>query len=720
LDKKFNFVEFLKKSFQVLGASLIGLGLAACILLPVYNWFGNTGNSVSTFNRDIDTYNSLIDIVTNLLTGTFPNERYMPPRGLPNVAVGVACIIFAGLYFINKNIKLKDRLLFGGFLVFLALGFNLNILDYLWHAGRFPHEIPFRQSFVFSFVLVTIAFKSYIAFKSGRKSVSRKAAGIFGLGFFAYLLIAERLSQGTGRFDFDVFYISGAFLAVYMLVLLLFKYKKIRPNMLAVFLMFLMFFEGGISSLRGVTNSSHRSSYPIAAEAFAATINYIHDNDTDFYRLEKARWLGTNEPMLYGYRGISQFSSKANGRFTRILEILGIKAHPGGGNKFLYSSATPVANMFLSIKYLMTRNGHSHLNSIAFDKYFEYYANDFQAYGSAEVTAYKNRYWLPIAFMVREDVNYADLSVSNPFIVQNDIMRRAAGIRSDIFRSIEPMDEHNNINVNVTPAEYGMYHYSVINTGSVGTVNKRFAIHSEQQVYLYLKNQWHGGNKNATVRVYAPGGISPGSVIAEADNGVTIDCGIVPAGGEIEISFEVHAGSARFQLYAATFDPEVFEDAYYILSESVMRVDEFSDTRIKGEITVYEEGLFFASIPYDKGWRIRVNGVERAINPPSEVERLNAFLAQERGERPPREDPQAINAFRDGFITIPLEVGTHEIELYYITDGLIPGIIISLICIVLLTGWSIILKIYKNREEAEKAEAEETEETEEREEIYEL
>ncbi|MCL2099893.1 MAG: YfhO family protein [Oscillospiraceae bacterium] len=700
LNKKFSFTGFVKKSFQVLATSLIGLGLAGCILLPIYNWFGNTGNSASEFNRDTDTYTSLIDIFTNLLTGTEPTIRAMPPEGLPNIAAGVACIIFAGLYFINVNIRIRERLLYGGLLVFLALGFNLNILDYFWHAGRFPHEIPFRQSFVFSFVLVSIAFKSYIAFKSNRKSVSPKALGLFGLLFFAYILFAEKLYKNTGKFGFEVFYISGALLAVYMIVLMLFKYKKIRANMLAVFLMFVMFFEGGISSVKGAATagSSGRSSYPLAAEAFGDVIDYIHENDTDFYRLELARWFGTNEPMLYGYRGISQFSSTANGRFTRILEILGIKAHPGGGNKYLYSSATPVANMFLNLKYLMTRSGHSHLNSIAFDKYYEYYADEYEAYESAEVTAYINKYWLPAAFMISENVNYADLSAANPFIVQNDIMKKASGIRGDIFRSIEPEYENRDINVNVTPAEYGTYHYSVINTGNKGTVNKRFAVNSEQQVYLYLKNPWHGGDKDAVVRIYSPnGGVLPGEVKAEADNGVTIDCGIVPAGGEVEISFEVHAGSARFYLYAAGFDAALFEEGYNILNESVMQVSEFSATKIKGEITVYEDGLFFASIPYDKGWRVRVNGVPRVINPPSEIERRNAYLARERGEKPPEEDPQAIKTFRDGFITLPLEAGSHEIEFYYVTDGLIPGIILSLICIALLIEWDFISKIYTRK-----------------------
>ena len=697
LNTAFNFGAFLKKSFQVLAVSLMGVGLAACILVPTIFWFGNTGNYGSTFDRDVAAYNSLLDIFTNLLTGSTPNIRAMPPAGLPNIAVGVASIIFAGLYFINKNIKLTDRLLYGGFIMFLALSFNLNILDYIWHGGHFPNEIPFRQSFVFSFVFVTVAFKSYIAFKSGKKSVSLKTLGMFGGGFFAYLLIAERLYQNTDMFGFEVFYISGALLAVYMLLLLLFKHKRLSANILAVFLMFIMLFEGGFSAVRGAATatSSDRASYPMFGEAVRAVIEHIYANDPGLYRLEMVRWWGTNDPMLYSYRGVSQFSSKANGRFTRMLEILGIKARPGG-NSFLYASATPVANMFLSIKYLISRDGHDFLNSIAFDKYFEYHVDRTSVY--SEVTAYKNRYWLPIAFMVSDDINDADLTGANPFIVQNDIMRRAAGIRGDIFRSIQPRHQNNHVNVSVTPGGTdGVYNFTTTGSGRA-TVNKRFAISETQQVYFYIRNPWHGESKEAVTRVFLPNGerLLGDTIVADIDAGITIDAGVVPAGGEVEISFDVRSGNGRFYLYGAAFDIELFRDAFDILNESVLEVSEFSDTRIKGAITVYEDGLFFASIPFDRGWRIRVNGEPRVINPLSETERIEAAIMRQNGERIDRRE---VRAMRDGFITIPLEAGTHEIELYYITHGLIPGLIISLTSVVLLIILSITAKIMRSKKD---------------------
>ena len=697
LDEKFSFRALVKKTLEVVAASLIGVGLAAVILLPTILWFPYTGNYGSSFGRDVNTYNSLMDIFTNLLSGGVPNIREMPPAGRPNIAVGVMSIIFAGLYFINKNIKIRNRLIFGGFIIFLALSFNLNILDYIWHGGHFPNEIPFRQSFVFSFVLASIAFQSYMAFKSSEKSVPLKTLAIFGAGFFAYLFIAERIYQGTGTFGFEVFYISGALLAVYLLILVMFKYKRLSASIVAVFLMFIMMFEGGLSIFRGVVTagSSDRASYPMFAEAVSSALDYIDARDTNsgLYRIEMAQWWGTNDPMLYGYRGVSQFSSKANGRFTHMLRHLGINAHPGG-NKFLYSSATPVANMFLSVRYLLTRNNHSSLNSIAFDEIYRHYADRFVIY--PDVIAYENRYWLPIAFMVDESINNVNLDVSNPFIVQNDIMRRAARIRQDVFRSIQSR-QNGHVNVTVTPsAEHGIYHFTT--TGSRATVNKRFVIPERQQVYLYLRNPWHGGNKNATVRVLRPNGERlHDDILAEADAGLTIDAGIVPAGGTVEISFEVQSGSAHFYLYAVTFDADVFREGFDILSESVLNVHEFSDTRINGTITVYEYGgLFFASIPFDRGWRIRVNGESRAINPLSEQELIDAAIAREWGETT-RVDRREVRTMRDGFITIPLEVGTHEIELYYITHGLIPGIIISLVSVMLIVVWSVVVYVRKKR-----------------------
>jgi uncharacterized membrane protein YfhO len=469
-----------------------------------------------------------------------------------------------------------------------------------------------------------------------------------------------------------------------------------------------MLFEGGMSAVKGAvtSGSSDRGSYPASAEAVRGVIDYIYGQDDGFYRLEMARWWGTNDPTLYGYRGISQFSSEANGRFTNVLEKLGIKSHPGG-NKYLYASATPVANMLLNLKYMMTRENHSSMNSVSFEKIYDYYRPedlepDYPGTPVSLAAGYKNKYWLPAAFMMSENVNEADLEEANPFITQNGIMKKASGITGDVFSSIYPqIDNSNNSNANISAGAYGTYSYSTPEAGKKGTVRQKYISPVQQQMYIYLKNQYHDTSKNAEVSVYSSGGAKISySASNEVENGATIDCGIVPENGWIEVTFDVKAGGGTFYLYAAAFHEEIFKEGYDILNQNTMTVTEFDDTVIKGEITAENDGLFFASIPYDKGWHVKIDGVEREVNPPSEAELRNAEINEDGKNVKEKKDPKAVETLRDGFITLPLEAGTHTVEMYYVTDGLIPGIAITCSSILLIISWELLSRVSRNRKNA--------------------
>jgi uncharacterized membrane protein YfhO len=666
--------DFMIKTAKAAGASVIGVGLAMFILLPAYFWFGNTGNSGSAFNRDIDTYNTLLDIITNLLPNTTPTIR----SGLPNIASGMLVLIFAGLFFMNSKIRLREKLFTAGFLVFMLFSFNLNILDYYWHGMHFPNEIPYRQAFVFSFVLVAAAYKSYMTFDVGK--ITKSAVLKFCLCVLGFLIIAEQWYRAGDKFDFSVFYVSIAMLIVYMAVLLIYKNKKLPKNYLAAILMFAMVFEGGMAAVKGAatTGTSDRVSYAPSKAAVQETVRRIYESDDDlFFRLEMSRWYSTNDPALYGYRGISQFSSVANSRFARTLELTGIAATIPS-NRFLYSSATPVFNMFLSLKYLMAREEEPQheINSVAFE---EYLSTTMPGNDGTErtVAAYKNKYWLPLGFIVSEAINEVRIGEPNIFITQNEMMKKASGITENVFGSIHPSDSAN-VNLTESRAEYGVYTYSITNTSQKGTVSHTYTNETTRQVYIYLRS-----TRSRTAHV-SVNGVSRSY---EINRGITIDCGLVLAGQDILVSFDVDAGSSgTFNIFVAGFDEEVFRQGYDILNQNTFNIEEFKDTKITGTITVPGGGgIFFTSIPFDRGWNLRINGVKTEINPLSEAE-INDVVSISREPDAPKPDPRQITKITDGFVTAPIPAGTHTIELYYVTEGLIPGIIISLFCVLVIVG----------------------------------
>jgi uncharacterized membrane protein YfhO len=660
------------------------------ILLPAYLWFGNTGNSGSTFTRDIDTYNTLLDIITNLLPNTTPAVR----SGLPNIASGFLSVILAGLFFMNSKIRLRERLLTALFLIFMLFSFNLNIMDYYWHGMHFPNEIPYRQAFVFSFVLVTAAYKSYAALDIG--NITKDKILKFGLCVFGFIILAEQWYKSSDKFDFKVFYVSIVILLAYISLLVLYKNKKYSKNYLAAVLLFAMIFEGGMSAVRGATTtgSSGRNDYAPSKAAVQKTVSDIYKSDPDkFFRLEMSRWYSTNDPALYGYRGISQFSSVANSRFARTLEVTGIAATIPS-NRFLYSSATPVFNMFMSLKYLMAResNREHDINSIAFEEYLRTAITTLHDNGHEEtdvVTAYRNKYWLPLGFFVSEDIKDVRVSEPNIFITQNEMMKKASGITENVFSSIQQA-YHENSNLTESRSEYGVYTYSIHDSSRKGNVSHTYTSDKTQQVYIYLKSARTPSSMKATVSV------NGSEKNYEINRGITIDCGPVLAGQDIHVSFDVEAGSTgTFNLFVAGFDEEVFRQGHDILNRHTFNIEEFKDTKITGTLSVPEGGgIFFTSIPFDRGWNLKINGVKTKINPLSEAE-INDVI--NRDPDAPRPDPRQIKKITDGFVTAPISAGEHTIELYYITQGLIPGLIISLLCVLLLAGLEVYFRKFRKK-----------------------
>jgi uncharacterized membrane protein YfhO len=89
---------------------------------------------------------------------------------------------------------------------------------------------------------------------------------------------------------------------------------------------------------------------------------------------------------------------------------------------------------------------------------------------------------------------------------------------------------------------------------------------------------------------------------------------------------------------------------------------------MSGTITAKQDGLFYTSIPYEKGWKAVVDGKEVTITPVG-----NSLLA------------------------FPLKAGEHTIELTYIPNGFVPGLLIALVCAALFAGMCVLTYVLKKK-----------------------
>ena len=115
------------------------------------------------------------------------------------------------------------------------------------------------------------------------------------------------------------------------------------------------------------------------------------------------------------------------------------------------------------------------------------------------------------------------------------------------------------------------------------------------------------------------------------------------------------------------FDETGLAETCDILNRMPWNLTRWNDTELEGEITAGYAGTLFTSIPYDKGWEIRVDG--------KPVEGRKLF---------------------DTFLGVDLTEGRHTISMKYQPQGLKEGILITLGSVILI-AFIVILETLKKR-----------------------
>jgi hypothetical protein len=97
-------------------------------------------------------------VAGNMAGGVVPTFK----EGLPNVYTGVCTMVMAFMFLLNRKIKLRDKIFSVVLLIFFMLSFILRQLDYIWHGFHFTNMIPYRFSFLFSFVMLYMAYRAWM------------------------------------------------------------------------------------------------------------------------------------------------------------------------------------------------------------------------------------------------------------------------------------------------------------------------------------------------------------------------------------------------------------------------------------------------------------------------------------------------------------------------------------------------------------------------------
>ncbi len=645
--------SFLKRGFLFAGSSVLSAGLMAFVLIPTIYILQSCSATSGTMPSELENYNTVFDFLANHLASVTPTIRSSGDTVIPNVYCGILPLILVPLYLFNKKISVKEKVANTLLLAVFFAAFNFNIPNFIIHAFHFPNDLPFRFSFIYSFFLLTIAYKTLVHIKeySGKELLT---AGIALIGF---IIIVEEIGQGN--VTLVTVAISIIFAAIYTGILWLMKNPTYYQPTVALLLMCCVFAEAAIANTNNFEITQQKPNFNNGYSEFRLLKEELdNEQGNDHYRMELTNINTLMDNSWFNYNGTSVFSSMAYEKFSNVQSDLGIKGNYI--NSYIYHLQTPVYNAMMSLRYIVDNYGYQ-MN----DELYTFVAS------VGDFSAYSNNYYLPIGYCVNSDIKQWSTDFSDdPFEVQADYWEKATGI-SNVFTKIELADTALlNIDEDNSTFNGDSFFYSKLDYNDDASATLNYFISNPGNVYVYVNTDTCEQVNVTCGEFYESQTIDEPYIL---DLGYHEEDEIL----SIDLPFKEDSDSGVIGCYVYVLNQENFLKGYEKLSNSSIEVGEFTDTVIKGTVTANSDSVFYTSIPYDKGWSVKVDG--KAV--------------------------EIYDLADEAFLAFDITQGEHEIELRYSPRGLSVGIFFSLVSILIIILVLIINKV-KSRKKKEKKPAE--------------
>ena len=616
---------FLNRSVVFGVCSVLAAALAAFALIPTFLILNNCSATSGVMPNELSTYNVIFDFLANHLASVVPTIRSSGDLVVPNVYSGMLTLILLPLFYFCKKISMPEKVMTTLTLGFFFLCFNFNIPNFIIHAFHFPNDLPFRFSFIYSFFIILTAYKVLINIKS----FSGKELLASGLAAVVFIILVE--VKGQANVDENTVLISVIFAVVYTFVLWLFRNPSYHQPTVAILLMCCVFAEVAVAETDRFEITQEKPNFVNGYEDFVKLKDELDKKENgSFYRMELTELNTLMDNCWFGYNGISMFSSMAYESFANMQDDLGIKSNYI--NSFVYNKNTPVYDAMMGLKYVVSNN-ETKLNP----DYYEYVASN------GKFTAYENKYALPLAYCVNRNIrDWHAGDYGNPFTNQTNYMEFAAGV-GDLFTMVEVADSaFENINETDSIFTGTMFNFVKENNGESATADVTYLLPQDGYVFSYVDSD---SLDEITVSC------NEFSAMQDLSEPYIVDLGYHKANETVEINMPVSEDndSGSIECYVYILNEENFKKGYDILKANAMVFDSFDETRMSGRVTAPEKSVLYTSIPYDKGWQVKVDG-----------KKAEAFALSDKA-----------------LLAVNLSEGEHTVEFSYHVRGLFAGACIS-------------------------------------------
>ncbi len=605
-------------------SSLLAGALAAVVLAPAFLSLAGGKASFSPSDLSLAASFSLPEMFSKLFLGAFNFEELME-QGLPHIYCGEVTLLFAVLWFANTAVPRRKKLVIGGLMGVLVLSFWLAGPDLIWHGFNVPEWYNHRYSFLLSFLLISAADEALAHWKDGTRPRHWLLPPVV-MALLALLAFAGR------SYDFiDGRAGLGAALLTAALCVSLWRAKCPRARTAVMALVFLVHLVL-ITSNAAVT-LSRLTAASADPEQFAgyvieksAAMDAVPADDS-FVRVESTDAFGQDrdEPLLFGYDGISHYSSVLSQKNLDLLQRLGVTRF-----KDLFAlytgGVTAGADSFLGIRYLVGKDTAKTYMPIA---------------AAGAYTVYENPAALPVAFAADETVAQPIDAADCFTYIQALYDAAAPELGEDIYTPAEVADIALD---GLTDAGDGDY----ARTGSRGSLTYTLTVRADGPLYGHILMEDYPGLmvfvNDAFLAYYGTAQTNGSLYLGDfaAGDAVTV---------RLDVTADLHTAGAAF----ATEDMAALLAYHDALAGGDL--EKISGRHFAGTFTGGEGQVLLLTIPYDRGWRVTLDGEAVA---PMEIQ--------------------------DCLMAIPLTAGEHTLDMRYTPPGLIPGAAVSALAVIACVG----------------------------------
>ena len=480
--------------------------------------------------------------------------------GGPNVYVGPLLLLLSCLYFSLGGVSKKQKGAAAVVLLVYYLSFTLHFPNRVWHLLANNHMFGFRYSFSFSFFLIAFAGECWWKRDTLDRRKTLLAASILlvvcGLCFFARRNTADASEMLV---DMLLLVVAGG---------ALFLYCSVQRRALAVLCILIqtaaMLWTVNGNYRQQAENALDREAYLIIKREADKRIQKVSELDSGLFRVRDTKeWLNMNDPLQFGFLGVSGFSSSERADTTSFMSRIGaysMTSRFSDGRRGL----SRAADALLGVRYL-------------FSPYADYH----------EICPgiYRNPYALDLAYIAPNTADTGDVS-NNAAETLNSLF--AAFGFGAVYSALDPLEEQR--------TEYeSFYHYDIPKEGYFylqfgSSVPAMTEIRTDRTLYTISREDGdYYGNM-----LYPLGKLSKGaSLQIRTEDG---------DGLATEVATEVLLYSENSSvLEAVRRKTEEYPVEVEFLRDDHLRISADSPT---------DESVLIVSIPADKEWRVTVDGAE--------------------------------------------------------------------------------------------------------------